>query len=369
MRTDAKTVVVLSSATRFSGAYMIYRQFINHLASHVTGYKYYIFIDPKMYQPKIEGVEYIYEYEHSWPRRIYMDIIGWKNFLKRRQIKPNLIISLQNTGMVTKLPQLLYYHNPLAFFANKWNPFVKAERSMFLYKYIYPFFVKLTMSPKTDVVVQIPFMKEKFIKKYKWPKERVHVMFPDMENIDVSVLKSDLFPKNEYHFVYPAAAYPYKKHITIAKAIKLLIENSKYIGENVRVHFTVLSKELPDVEHYVCENGLEKQIIFHDGISHGKLLEVYNSCRGLLFPSTIETFGLPLIEAAKVGIPIIASDLDYAREVLDGYKGATFVPSEDPIKWATSMKELCLNNKRFEAIHDEPSSWMEFYKVAYSLIE
>ena len=137
----------------------------------------------------------------------------------------------------------------------------------------------------------------------------------------------------------------------------------------IRLHLTLSEDDVLDLSKQVHNLGVEDAIVYEGVLPFQKLLACYKSMDALLFPSYIETFGLPLIEAAKVGIPIIASDLDYAREVLDGYKGATFVPSEDPIKWAASMKELCLNNKRFEAIHDEPSSWMEFYKVAYSLIE
>ena len=119
----SKVIVVLSSATRFSGSYMIYKQFINHLVDYVGGNRYYIFIDPNMYHPLIDGVEYIYESNHSWGRRIYMDQIGWNRAFKKRGIRPDLIISLQNTAMVTDLPQILYYHTSLSFYPNKWNPF------------------------------------------------------------------------------------------------------------------------------------------------------------------------------------------------------------------------------------------------------
>jgi len=38
-----------------------------------------------------------------------------------------------------------------------------------------------------------------------------------------------------------------------------------------------------------------------------------------LFPSYIETFGLPLIEAAAFGLPIGVANEAYAHEVLKGY--------------------------------------------------
>lgn len=365
---QSKTIVVLSSATRFSGSYMIYKQFINHLADNINGYKYYIFIDSGMYHPRIEGVEYVYESNHSWARRIYMDWIGWNKLLKSKGIYPDLIVSLQNTAMITELPQILYYHTPLSFYPNKWNPLKKNERGMFLYKYIYPFFVKLTLSKRTNVVVQIPFIKRAFMKQFHWPEDQIYVMFPDLEKISINEIESDIFPSDEYHFVYPATPLPYKQHETIVQAVRLLKHNEPEIGERIRIHFTVTSQELPILHTFVQSNDLNDQIIFQGKISHDRLLEIYKSSKGLLFPSTIETLGLPLIEAAKLGLPIIASDMDYAKEVLDGYTGVTFVPYNKYNQWAEKIKEICLKGKRFPAIADKTSSWPDFFHLIEKVV-
>ena len=59
-----------------------------------------------------------------------------------------------------------------------------------------------------------------------------------------------------------------------------------------------------------------------------------------MFPSYIETFGLPLIEAAQFGIPIIVSNLDYAHEALKGYNGARYVEYSDAQKWSNEISDL-----------------------------
>ena len=45
--------------------------------------------------------------------------------------------------------------------------------------------------------------------------------------------------------------------------------------------------------------------------------ELYSKAGALIFPSTLESFGLPLIEARQAGLPVLASELDYVRDVLD----------------------------------------------------
>lgn len=59
----------------------------------------------------------------------------------------------------------------------------------------------------------------------------------------------------------------------------------------------------------------------------------------LLFPSYIETVGLPLLEAKKHHAPIIAANLDYAREVLNDYDKVKYFNPDDPEKLAMLMYE------------------------------
>ena len=48
-----------------------------------------------------------------------------------------------------------------------------------------------------------------------------------------------------------------------------------------------------------------------------KVLEIYQASRALVFPSLIESMGLPLIEANMFGIKVLSSDLPYSHEILN----------------------------------------------------
>lgn len=62
------------------------------------------------------------------------------------------------------------------------------------------------------------------------------------------------------------------------------------------------------------------------GISDEYLEKVYNACTCLVAASYGEGFGLPLIEAAQVGMPIIARDIPVFREVAGEH--ATYMPPD-----------------------------------------
>ena len=60
---------------------------------------------------------------------------------------------------------------------------------------------------------------------------------------------------------------------------------------------------------------LGKRLFWLDGISDEYLESIYKASSCLVSASEGEGFGLPLIEAAKQGIPILARDLPVFREV------------------------------------------------------
>jgi glycosyltransferase involved in cell wall biosynthesis len=63
---------------------------------------------------------------------------------------------------------------------------------------------------------------------------------------------------------------------------------------------------------------------------------LYQGAAGLLFLSKGEGFGLPLVEAASYGVPIVCSDIPAFREVAGPF--ATYVRLEDPASLALEIE-------------------------------
>ncbi|HEY8125094.1 MAG TPA: glycosyltransferase family 1 protein [Methylocystis sp.] len=58
-----------------------------------------------------------------------------------------------------------------------------------------------------------------------------------------------------------------------------------------------------------------RRLFWLDNANDADLSHLYPRARGLIFPSFVEGFGMPLIEAAHHGAPVIASDIPVFREV------------------------------------------------------
>ncbi|HEX4374037.1 MAG TPA: glycosyltransferase family 1 protein [Puia sp.] len=79
-------------------------------------------------------------------------------------------------------------------------------------------------------------------------------------------------------------------------------------------------------------------------LSEEELLKKYQQCDLLVFPSTYEGFGLPIVEAQAVGRPVLTSNLSPMKEVAGN--GACLVDPHD----ATSIRngiEMIINNAEY----------------------
>ena len=72
--------------------------------------------------------------------------------------------------------------------------------------------------------------------------------------------------------------------------------------------------------------------------SDDELSSHLRSARALLFPSHAEGYGLPLVEALGLGVPVIASDLPVFREIGQGIPG--LLPTGDETAWQTAILDF-----------------------------
>jgi glycosyltransferase involved in cell wall biosynthesis len=76
-------------------------------------------------------------------------------------------------------------------------------------------------------------------------------------------------------------------------------------------------------------------VVMLDRVDDGRLMEELSRARGLLFPSFTEGWGMPLVEAAVMGLPAIASDIPAFHEAAQGC--ATLLDPTDPAAWADTV--------------------------------
>ena len=71
-----------------------------------------------------------------------------------------------------------------------------------------------------------------------------------------------------------------------------------------------------ELKQKVSEEGLVGDVVFLGGVSSRELVNLYQRCGIFVFPSTVETFGNPLLEAMACGAPISCSNTAAMPEVV-----------------------------------------------------
>ena len=116
-------------------------------------------------------------------------------------------------------------------------------------------------------------------------------------------------------FTYVASGEPHKNHRQLIDAWCLLAQDNIY----PRLTLTVDRNAFPELCRWIDEKAKLYKLAIHNlgSVSSDAIAEVYAESKALIYPSTFESLGLPLLEAQQMGIPILASELDYVRDVVD----------------------------------------------------
>jgi glycosyltransferase involved in cell wall biosynthesis len=95
-------------------------------------------------------------------------------------------------------------------------------------------------------------------------------------------------------------------------------------------------------------------------ISEDELLELYASASGLVYPSLSEGFGVPILEATALGIPVITSDRDPMRELAG--EATILVDPENSQAIAAAMTALLRNADHYHRLADQARRRAEPYR-------
>ncbi|MEX1077617.1 MAG: glycosyltransferase family 1 protein [Homoserinimonas sp.] len=130
------------------------------------------------------------------------------------------------------------------------------------------------------------------------------------------------------NLVYMGSFMPYKNVDTIASAMHRLPE--------YRLH--LLSGISAADRHRLTELAPDGSIVFHDGVSEGEYLRLLSGATALVTASRQEGFGIPLVEAMRVGTPIVVSDIPVFHEI--GGDVAGYFSPDDPGELASAVSAL-----------------------------
>lgn len=116
------------------------------------------------------------------------------------------------------------------------------------------------------------------------------------------------------YLIYPANFWKHKNHEMLLTALGIARSNG--LNDDIRLVCNGSPGARQQWLKKAAESlGLGAHVLFPGYLSHAELLALITGSAGVVFPSLYEGFGLPVIEAMAVGVPVACSNVTSLPEV------------------------------------------------------
>jgi len=169
------------------------------------------------------------------------------------------------------------------------------------------------------------------------PRDRARVVHYGVDASSLLPHRGDADPP--YLFL-PAAPERHKNIETLVRSVRHL--------DDPRLEVWLGGASEADPEHagrlrsLAREEGVAERVRFLGRLPREDVARCYEGARAVVFPSKLESFGLPLLESLSVGVPLVASDIPVCREI--AADAALYFAADDPVALARSVHELRANS-------------------------
>ena len=364
-KNSLKPTIVLSGVNvREVGALSVFRDALTTLAREYGDRYEIVALVARRGLFDIAGVTYL-EYPrimHSYLARVRFEYWSSKEISVR--LKPKLWLSMHDmTPNVSAEVRAVYCHNPSPFYRPTISEFF-LDRRFGLFTLFYRFLYRINIHANDFVIVQQDWMRKRFMRLYG--VQNVIVAHPVVDlPTPVQTMQGGASDR-PYRFFYPAFPRPYKNPELFLKAARIL-ERRGFKAFEIWLTFDDSVNKY--ARHVVKEFEGVRSVRWLGLLPRERVFDLYAEADCLLFPSRLETWGMPITEMRSFGKPILAADLPYAQESAAGYDKVRFFDPGDPEQLAILMQQAATAQPIFakaaEAAIAEPyaNNWSELWAL------
>ena len=336
MGKNMKKIVIISAVNfRSGGPLSILNDCLNYLDTNIhKEFKIVALVHDKKLCIDSKHIEYI-EFPKSISSYLYRFYYEYYYFKKlSKKLKPYLWLSLHDMSprVVTDV-QAVYCHNPSPFYKVTLEEFLidkKFAMFSFLYKYIY----QINIQSNDYVIVQQNWLREKFQDFYK--VKNCIVSHPII-NIDTEKYNNTIKMNNYKKFFYPSFPRVFKNFEIICEAVNKI---SSIYKDKFEIILTIDGSENEYAKKLYEKYKNIDNIKFIGLQNRERVFELYKEVDCLIFPSKLETWGLPISEFKEFSKPMLLADLPYSHETLGDYEKVSFFETSNSNRLATLIENF-----------------------------
>lgn len=187
--------------------------------------------------------------------------------------------------------------------------------------------MKISLKKATRVITMSKFTANEIVKYYKYNNSQIDIVHEasefkfekDITEKDKKKVQKELGLPEKY-FLHVGNLKPYKNITNILIAYHRFLQK-KESNYNIKFIFTG-NKTSRGYKNFIAikeKFNLNKQTILLENIENSKIPLLYNLSLGLFFPSIMEGFGLPILEAMACKTPVVTSKNIPTEQVAGGH--------------------------------------------------
>lgn len=361
-----KTIVVSAVNLRDGGPLSVLKDCLSCLELNFSkNYRIVALVHKKSLFNEFENIEFL-EFERSavsYFYRVYLEYFYFNRLSV--ELKPYLWFSLHDiTPSVCAERRAVYCHNPSPFYKISLREAFLEPKFLFL-NFFYSLFYSKNIKKNNFVVVQQDWLRKEF--KLKFNINNVVVSYPSLDSVnDFSVVEnnSTLLSSDKKVFLFPSFPRVFKNLETVCEAVRILSEKQV---DTFEVWLTVDGSENKYSRLIFNKYSSVSAIKFLGLQPRKKIIEWYDRADALIFPSKLETWGLPITEFKPTGKPMLIADLPYAHETVGNYDQVDFFDVSSADMLAGQMLSIIegrfkpSGNKQSSPVKPFVNGWRELF--------
>ena len=332
---DSRPVLVVSGVNLVeAGPLAVFKDALHELSTHFAHRFRIVALVHRRDLFDLDGIDYLEfpQVKTSWLRRMAFEYIGCRKL--SRQLQADTWLAMHDmTPSVTARVRAVYCHNPSPFYR---LPLQEAylDPRFTLFWLLYRFLYRIGIQHNDYVIVQQQWLRQEFQRRY--PVRQVIVSHPSLPPV-VAVKRPQTHTERDTIFFYPTLSRCFKNLELLLRAAALLERQGI---RHFQVWLTIHGNENRYAAWLYRQFHTLSTVRWLGRQPRAEVERLYNEADCLVFPSRLETWGMPLTEFKRTGKQILAADLPYAHEAVGTYDHVHFISPTDPQPLAQAMAAL-----------------------------
>ncbi len=188
--------------------------------------------------------------------------------------------------------------------------------------------------------------KEDLISYFQIDPAKIKVVYQGAHEIFSQGVSSEKSNSVKQKYNLPDRYLLFVSTIDKRKNVQLILQALKERGDG-SLPLVVVGRPtvyLAELKTYIAEHGLEDKVSFLHNVCFEDLPAVYKMAHIFIYPSYFEGFGIPIIEAQRMGVPVITTTGSCFHEA--GGNGALYGRPDDPTALIANIDLLEDENQR-----------------------